>query len=94
MTAAAQKAIDERTAAERTLETAKRGVERANEAVKKATDAIPGFEAIVKAAEEDRQNRDEELAKATAAAKESEKPLQSVAFSPDGATWSRSATTA
>ena len=44
-----QKAIDEQTAAERTLDTAKRGVERAAEAVKKATEAIPGVEALVKA---------------------------------------------
>src|SRR5262245_16003261 len=83
-TAAAQKAIDEQTAAQRTLDTAKRGVERANEAVKKATDAIPGFEALVKSAEEAAKQRDEALAAATAAAKESEKPIKGIAFSADG----------
>jgi WD40 repeat protein len=80
-----QKAIDEQTAAQRTLDTAKRGVERAAEAVKKATEAIPGAEAIVKAKEESAKERDTELAKATTAAKESEKPAKGVAFSPDGA---------
>jgi WD40 repeat protein len=79
-----QKAIDEQTAAQRTLDTAKRGVERAAESVKKATEAIPGVEAIVKKMEESAKERDAEFAKATAAAKESEKPLQGVAFSPDG----------
>jgi WD domain, G-beta repeat len=79
-----QKANDELTAAKRTLDTAKRGVERANEAVKKATDAIPGFEALVKQAEEGAKARDEDLARATAAAKEAEKPIKGVAFSPDG----------
>jgi WD40 repeat protein len=79
-----QKAMDEQTAAQRTLDTAKRGVERAAEAVKKATEAIPGFEALVKAADEAAKSREAELAKATAAVKESEKPLKDVAFSPDG----------
>ena len=80
-----QKAIDERTAAERAFETAKRGVERAAEAVKKATEAIPGVEATVKTFEAAATTRDQELAAATTAAQQSEKPLKSVAFSPDGA---------
>ena len=54
--------------------------------MKKATEAIPGFEALVKAAEEAAKARDDALAKATAAAKESEKPFRTIAFSPDGAT--------
>jgi WD40 repeat protein len=86
LAAAAQKVADEQTAAQRTLDTAKRGVERASEAVKKAADAIPGFEELVKAAEEAAKAREDALAKATAAAKESEKPFQNIAFSPDGAT--------
>jgi WD40 repeat protein len=80
-----QKAIDERTAAERAFETAKRAVERAGEAVKKATDAIPGVEATVKTYETAATTREQELATATTAAQQSEKPLKSVAFSPDGA---------
>jgi WD40 repeat protein len=80
-----QKAIDERTAAERAFETAKRAVERAGEAVKKATDAIPGVEATVRTYEAAAATRDQELAAATAAVPLTEKPLKSVAFSPDGA---------
>ena len=80
-----QKAVDEQTAAQRTLDTAKRGVERAGEAVKKAAEALPSFEKIVKEREEAAKQREGELATATAAAKESEKPLKGVAFSPDGA---------
>lgn len=83
---AQQKAADEETAAKRNVDTAKRGVERANEAVKRATEAVPGFEALVKAAEEVAKSRDEAVTKAAAAAKESEKPIKSVAFSPDGTT--------
>lgn len=79
-----QKAIDERTAAERAFETAKRGVERAAESVKKATEAIPGVDATVKAAEAASTTREQELAAATAAAAQTEKPLKGVAFSPDG----------
>jgi WD40 repeat protein len=80
-----QKAVDEQTAAQRTLESAKRGAERAAEAVKKATEAIPGFKGIVKAREETSKQRDAELAAATTAAKNSEKPITGVAFSPNGA---------
>jgi WD40 repeat protein len=82
-----QKAIDERTAAERAFETAKRAVERAAEAVKKATEAIPGVEAIVKTLEAAAMTREQELAAATTAAQQAEKPLKGVAFSPDGATF-------
>jgi WD40 repeat protein len=79
-----QKAVDERTAAERTMQTAQRGVERAAEAVKKATDAVPGIEKKVTEAEEIAKQRDADLATATTAVKESEKPVKCVAFSPDG----------
>lgn len=79
-----QKAADEETAAKRNVDTAKRGVERAEDAVKKATAALPGFEALVKAAEEVAKSRDEAVTKATAAAKEAEKPIKAAAFSPDG----------
>jgi WD40 repeat protein len=82
---ALQKANDELTATKRTADTAKRAVERAAEAVKKATEAIPGFEGLLKQAEEGVKARDEALAKATAAAKDVEKPIRAVAFSPDGA---------
>lgn len=78
-----QKAIDEETAATRTLETAKRGVERAADAVKKAAEAIPPAEAIVKKAEEAAKQRDADLAAATAAAKEADQPVHAVAFAPD-----------
>ncbi|MEX2175310.1 MAG: c-type cytochrome domain-containing protein [Pirellulaceae bacterium] len=81
-----QKAIDERTTAERTLQTSQRGVERAGEAVTKATEAVPGFETIVKQLETVVQTRDQEVLAATNAAKETEKPLKGVAFSPDGLT--------
>jgi WD40 repeat protein len=80
-----QKATDELTAAKRALDTANRSVERADDAVKKATEAIPGFEGLVKKAEGAAKARDEELAKATAAAKDTEKAIRCVAFSLDGA---------
>ena len=79
-----QKAMDERTAAERTLQTAQRGITRAAEAVKKAAEAVPGIEAIVKQAEELSKQREQELATATTALKETEKPLKACCFSPDG----------
>ncbi|MDX1947487.1 MAG: c-type cytochrome domain-containing protein [Pirellulaceae bacterium] len=79
-----QKAVDERTAAERTLQTAQRAVERAAEAVKKATEAIPGFEKTVAQREEEVKKHEADLATATTAAKDAEKPLKGVAFSPDG----------
>ena len=82
-----QKATDERTAAERTLQTAQRGVERAAESVKKATEAIPGVDAKVKAAEAIATQRDQEVQTATAAVPATEKPLKSIAFAPDGATF-------
>lgn len=80
-----QKAIDEQTAAQRTLDTAKRGVDRAAESVKKAAEAIPAVESIVKSREEAAKAKEQEQTAATEAAKQSEKPLKGVAFSPDGA---------
>jgi WD40 repeat protein len=79
-----QKAIDERTAAERTMQTAQRSVERAAESVKKATEAIPGFEAIVKEREAAAQQRDEAAKSAATSAADSEKPFAAAALSPDG----------
>jgi WD40 repeat protein len=79
-----QKVIDEQTAARRTMETAKRGVDRAAESVKKAAEAIPGVEAVVKTREEAAKAKEQEQTAATTAAKEAEKPLKGVAFSPDG----------
>jgi WD40 repeat protein len=84
-TTAVQKANDDLTAGKRTVDTAKRAVQRAEEAVKKATEAIPGFEALVKQADEAAKARDAELAKATSVGKDSEKPIRGVAFSQDGA---------
>jgi WD40 repeat protein len=82
--AASQKAADEQTAAQRTHDTARRAVERSAESVKKATAAIPGFETLVKKAEETAKARDAEVVQATDAAKQAEKPLTGAAFSPDG----------
>ena len=82
----AQKAMDERTAAERALQSAMRTVERAKEAVKKAIESIPPIEATVKTAEEKAKQIEEQLKVSQQTATESEKPFQAVAFSPDGLT--------
>ena len=60
--------------------------ERAAESVKKATEAIPGFEATVKTFETAVVQRDAELVAVTKTVVESEKPLKSVSFSPNGQT--------
>jgi WD40 repeat protein len=52
--------------------------------VKKAAESIPGFEAIVKKFEEQTKEREAELAKATEASKEADKPIRGAAFSIDG----------
>ncbi|QDU25790.1 Chromosome partition protein Smc [Anatilimnocola aggregata] len=78
------KAVDERNAADRTFKAAQRSVERADEAVKKATEAVPAVEKIVKDREEDAKKVEAELATATKAVTESEKPFKAAAFSPDG----------
>lgn len=79
-----QKAVDERNTAERNFKASQRSVERAAEAVKKATDALPGFEAAVKQLEELSKQADANLATTQTAAQQSEKPIFTVAFSPDG----------
>ncbi|HUE73348.1 MAG TPA: c-type cytochrome domain-containing protein [Pirellulaceae bacterium] len=84
VTPVAQKAVDEKTAAERALATAKRSVERAAESVKKATEAVPGVEQIVKSFEALVATRDMEVAAVQTAAQQSEKPLKAIAFSPNG----------
>jgi WD40 repeat protein len=86
VTPVAQKAIDEKTAADRALKAAQRGLERAKEAVVKATEAIPGFDALVKAAEEAAKQQEAKLEGEKKTATESEKPIRSVAFSADGLT--------
>lgn len=85
---AAQKPIDDRNAAERALEAAKRSVIRSGELVKKAVEAIPGYEADHKKDEEAFQQQQavqqaiqKELTDAAAAPR---KPMRAVAFSPDG----------
>ena len=82
----AQKAVDEKNAADRTLKAAQRAVERAKESVTKATEAIPGFDNIVKQMEAASKQADAKLEAEKKAATDSEKPLRSVAFSPDGLT--------
>ena len=84
VTPVAQKAVDEKMAAERALATAKRSVERAAESVKKATEAIPGFDQIVKTFEAAVTQRDAEVAAVQKTVAESEKPLKAIAFSPNG----------
>jgi WD40 repeat protein len=84
VTPVAQKAVDEKMAAERALATAKRSVERAAESVKKATEAIPGVDQIVKTFEAAVTQRDADVAAVQKAVQESEKPLKAIAFSPNG----------
>ncbi len=84
VTPVAQKAVDEKMAADRALATAKRSVERAAESVKKATEAVPGVEQIVKTFEALVATRDMEVAAIQKTAAESEKPLKAIAFSPSG----------
>jgi WD40 repeat protein len=86
VTPIAMKAVEEKMAADRALKAAMRSVERAAESVKKATEAIPGFEATVKTFEAAVIQRDAELMAVTKTVAESEKPLKSVAFSPNGQT--------
>ncbi|MCE9527436.1 MAG: hypothetical protein K8R36_15440, partial [Planctomycetales bacterium] len=86
VTPVAMKAVEEKMAADRALKAAMRSVERAAESVKKATEAIPGFEATVKTFEAAVVQRDAELMAVTKTVAESEKPLKSVAFSPNGQT--------
>jgi WD40 repeat protein len=86
VTPVAMKAVEEKMAADRALKAAMRSVERAAESVKKATEAIPGFEATVKTFEAAVMQRDAELMAVTKTVAESEKPLKSVSFSPNGQT--------
>lgn len=86
VTPVAMKAVDEKMAADRAFKAAQRSVERAVESVKKATEAIPGFEQIVKTFEALVTQRDAELQAVTKTVPESEKPLKSAAFSPNGLT--------
>lgn len=86
VTPIAQKAIDEKATADRTLKAAQRGLERAKEAVVKATEAIPMFDTAVKQAEEKAKQAEMTLEVEKKAATESEKPLRAVAISADGTT--------
>ena len=86
VTPVAMKAVEEKMAADRALKAAMRSVERAAESVKKATEAIPGFDATVKTFEAQVTQRDAELMAVTKTVAESEKPLKSVSFSPNGLT--------
>jgi WD40 repeat protein len=79
-----QKAIDERTTAERNFKAAQRSVERAAEAVKKANEAVPVADALAKQTEEVAKQIEATLPVAQAAAAAAEKPLRAVSFSPDG----------
>jgi len=86
-TNAAQKPLDERKAAIRAVEAAKRSVIRAGELIKEAADVIPGYETAQKATEETyqqlqavQQAAQKELQEAAA----QRRPVSSVAFSPDG----------
>lgn len=84
VTPIATKAVEEKMAADRALKAAMRSVERAAESVKKATEAVPGFEATVKTFEAQVVQRDADLMAVTKTVAESEKPLKSVSFSPNG----------
>ncbi len=86
VTPVAMKAVEEKMAADRALKAAMRSVERAAESVKKSVEAIPGFEATVKTFEAQVTQRDAELMAVTKTVTESEKPLKSVSFSPNGQT--------
>lgn len=79
-----QKAIDERNTAERNFKAAQRSVERAAEAVKKANEAVPVVEAAAKQVEELAKQAEVSLQAAQMAAQQSEKPIRTVSFSPDG----------
>lgn len=79
-----QKAVDELNTADRNFKAAQRSVERAAEAVKKATEALPGFEAAVKQVEGLSTQADAALVETQKLATESEKPIRTVSFSPDG----------
>lgn len=87
VTPVAQKAIDEKAAADRALKAAQRGLERAKEAVTKATEAIPMFDGFVKQAEDKAKATEASLEAEKKTAAESEKPLRSVAILADGVTF-------
>ena len=81
-----KKASDELTAAERALAAAKRSATRAIQSVKKATDDIPPIEAIIKTRTGLHKTAEGVLAAAKKLNVDSQKPVQTVAFSDDGAT--------
>lgn len=76
----AQKATDDQTAAQRSLETAKRGTERALAAVNSAKQAIPRFTELVTAADLAAQHANTALAQATQAAQQPDQPIRGAAF--------------
>lgn len=82
----AKKALDEQTAAERSLQSAVRTVMRAKQSVEKATAAIPPVEATVKAAEAHTAAMEKRLVEVKAASDATAMPFHTVAFSPNGLT--------
>ncbi|MCU0872325.1 MAG: hypothetical protein MUE50_08265, partial [Pirellulaceae bacterium] len=82
----AQKALDERSAAERAVDAARRSVERAQQLTQEAAAAIPLVEATIRASDEQVKQAEIRLEAARKAAADSQQPLAAVAFSPDGAT--------
>lgn len=83
----AQKAVDEKNAAERALQSAMRSVERAKEAVKKAADAVPNFDMLVKQADQRYKEAQATVEQSNKDASGSEKPIVAVAFSSNGLTF-------
>ncbi len=80
----AQKAIDERTAADRTLKAAMRSLERSAKLIEKATQEVADAEQAQTDAEEKSKQSDARKAEVDKGIAESEKPLTAVAFSADG----------
>lgn len=81
-----QKATDEKTAAQRAVETAMRAVERGKQAVLRVADEIPPFEAAVKQKTELQKVAEAKLAEAKQQVIAADRPIQNICFASDNAT--------
>ncbi len=86
LTTAAQKAIEEKTAAERAAETATRAVERAKMAIQRAADEIPPLDAIAKQRTQEHQAVEAKLVETKKGVAAAAKAGRQLAISADGKT--------
>ncbi len=80
----ANKAVQERTAAEKALEAATRASERANNAAKEAAEAVPGCEAEMAKTDERAKAAEATVQETQNSVPATEKPILAAVFAPDG----------